>query len=244
MELIAAFDIGDRRIGVAFSDPFGTYAIPSDTYFRTGNFCEDVKNVARIAREHGATRIVCGLPLCEDGTRGIQSEKARRFAEALEKEAGLPVEMEDERYTTRAARQDLIALGVSSKRDKKKKRIDSHAAAYILENYLAQKRSEHMKEGSNSYEDDESVVELIDEDGKTYRYEHLMTFEYKNEWYCVMTPAEPQEGSDEDGEEVAIYRIAGSEEDEHLEAIEDESLLDELFDEFVRLYDEEDDEEE
>ena len=97
-----------------------------------------------------------------------------------------------------------------------------------------------MKEEANNYEEDESIVELIDEDGKTYRYEHLMTFEHKNEWYCVLTPAEPEEDSDEDGEDVAIFHIAGSEEDEHLEAIEDEALLDELFDEFVRLYDEED----
>lgn len=63
MEVIAAFDIGDRRIGVAFSDPFGEYAIPSDTYFRTGNFNEDVRAIAALAEGRGASRIVCGLPL-------------------------------------------------------------------------------------------------------------------------------------------------------------------------------------
>lgn len=242
MELIAAFDIGDRRIGVAFSDPFGKYAIPSDTYFRMGNFREDVKNIAAIARSHGAACIVCGLPLNEDGTESVQSEKTRCFAEALAKEAGLPVVLEDERYTTRAARQDLAALGVTVKRDKKKKSIDSHAAAYILENYLAQIRSETMKEKENNYEEEDNIVELIDDSGKTYRYEHLMTFDYKNEWYCALTPAEPPEESeaDDEGEDVAIFRIAGSEEDEHLEVVEDDALLDELFDEFCRLYDEED----
>lgn len=244
MELIAAFDVGDRRIGVAFSDPFGEYAIPSDTYFRTGDLSEDVKRVAAIAHAHGAGKIVCGLPLNEDGTESVQSRKTRRFAEALERESGLPVILEDERYSTRDARRDLNALGVSAKRDKKKKRIDSHAAAYILENYLAQTRSEAMKEETSNYDEDDNIVELIDEDGKTYRYEHLMTFEYNKEWYCAMTPALSAEESEEDdeGEDVAIFHITGSEEDESLEAIDDDALLDELFDEFCRLYDEDDEE--
>ena len=221
MEIYAAFDIGDKRIGVAFSDPFGEYAVPSDTYFRTGNFSADVEAVASIARSHGASRIICGLPLHEDGSESEQSKKTRRFAEALAKQSALPVVLEDERYSTRAARGDLAALGVSAKRDKKKKRIDSHAAAYILDNYLLQKRSEIMKEETNNYEEEDNIVELVDEEGKTYRYEHLMTFEYQNEWYCAMTPAEPAQESEEDneGEDVAIFHITGSEEDENLEAI-------------------------
>ena len=48
---IAAFDIGDKRIGVAFSDPFNEYAMPGDTYWRTGKFTEDVKAIARIAEK-------------------------------------------------------------------------------------------------------------------------------------------------------------------------------------------------
>lgn len=134
---IAAFDIGDRRIGVAFSDPFGSFAVPSDTYFRTGNFLQDVKAVARIAEERAVGRIVCGLPLNADGTEGIQTEKTKRFVEALQKETEIPVFLEDERYTTLQARRDLITMGVSAKRDKKKKQVDSLAAAYILEGYLA-----------------------------------------------------------------------------------------------------------
>lgn len=59
---IAAFDIGNKRIGVAISDPFGEYAIPCDTYVRTGRLSEDVTAVAKIAEEKGAQAIVCGLP--------------------------------------------------------------------------------------------------------------------------------------------------------------------------------------
>ena len=88
------------------------------------------------ARERGVTSVVVGLPLNEDGSESVQSEKTRRFAAALERE-GLSVVMEDERYTTRAARGDLLEMGVSQKRDKRKKQVDSIAAAYILESYLA-----------------------------------------------------------------------------------------------------------
>ena len=134
---IAAFDIGDRRIGAAFSDPFGEYAVPGDTYFRSGNYREDVRAVAAIAEARGVALIGCGLPLNADGTESAQTEKTRRFADALARETQIPVVFEDERYTTRAARGDLVSLGVSTKKDKRKKNIDSLAATYILESYLA-----------------------------------------------------------------------------------------------------------
>ncbi len=245
MELIVAFDVGDRRVGVAFSDPFGEYAMPSDTYFRTGDMKADAEALARLARERGAGKIVCGLPLEEDGAEGVQARKTRRFCQELERAAGIPVTFTDERYTTRAARGDLNQMGISAKKDKKKKSVDSLAAAYILENYLAETRREHMKEENNNYDDD-SLIELVDDDGNTFRYEHLMTFEYKGEWYVAVTPELPPEEDEDDGdgeEDVAIFHVVGSEEDEHLETIEDDALMDELFDEFVRLYDADDEEE-
>ena len=126
-------------MGVAFSDPFGGYAIPSDTYFRTGDFGRDVCALADIVRARGVRSVVVGLPLNEDGSESVQSEKTRRCAAALEGE-GLAVVLEDERYTTRAARVDLKEMGVSQRRDKRKKQVDSIAAAYILESYLAKNR--------------------------------------------------------------------------------------------------------
>lgn len=236
---IAAFDIGDKRIGVAFSDPFGEYAVPSDTYFRTGNFSEDVKAVAKIARDRQAGLIVCGLPVNADGTDSVQTEKTKRFISALQKETEIPVVCEDERYTTREARRDLIEAGVSSKKDKRKKAVDSLAAAYILETYLARiKKEKHkMKEERNDYDEENNIVELVDEDGNTLRYEHLMTFEYKNEWYCAFTPEQPaEEAEDDEGDEVAIFHIVGEEDDESLEQIEDDALLDEVFAEFCKQY--------
>lgn len=246
---VIAFDVGDRRIGVAISDPFGEYAIPSQTYFRTGNLQQDVQALLRIAEEQGAELIVCGLPLNADGTESVQTEKTRRFIKALQAKTNLPVLCEDERYTTREAQSDLRFLGVSSKRDKRKKSVDSLAAAYILESYLAKKPKERtnmsLKEEENDYEEDEGIVELVDEDGNTSRYEHLMTFEYKGEWYCALTPeAEAEEADEEDdgeGDEVAIYHIVGEEDDERLETIDDDDFLDEVFAEFCNQYEDFDD---
>ena len=239
IQTVVAFDIGDKRIGVAQSDPFGSYAIPGDTYFRTGDFRQDVAAVARIAKERGASLIVCGLPLNADGTESVQTQKTMRFVAALQEAAGLPVCTEDERFTTRAARGDLQQMGISAKKDKRKKSVDSLAAAYILESYLQTAKKENsMKEERNDYTEDENIVELVDDEGVTHRYEHLMTFEYKGEWYCAFTPEQPAEEADEDeeGDEVAIFHLVGEEENEDLEIIESDELLDEVFAEFCNQY--------
>lgn len=239
---IMALDIGDKRIGVAYSDPFLEYAVPSDTYFRTGDLLRDVNAISEQVALQGVTHVVCGLPVNADGTESVQTGKTRRFIEALRAKISVPVIEEDERYTTREARRDLVFLGVSAQKDKKKKSVDSLAAAYILESYLAkckkEKKNMELKEETNDYEEDDNIVELIDEEGNSYRYEHLLTFEYQGEWYCALTPevASEEAEDDEEGEEVAIYHIAGEEDNERLEAIEDEQFLDEVFAEFCNQY--------
>ena len=131
-------------------------------------------------------------------------------------------------------------IGVSVKKDKRKKAVDSIAAAYILESYLqkAKRRSDEMKEEREDYDEENNIVELIDDDGNTLKYEHLMTFEYKGEWYCAFTPvAEAEEAEeDEEGDEVVIYHLVGGENDETLEPIEDDEKLDEVFAEFCNQY--------
>ena len=241
-----ALDVGDKRIGVAVSDPFNSYAMPLKTYFRTGELLADAKALASLAEQEGVGEVVMGLPLNADGTRGIQAEKTERFFRAFREQTKIPVSLEDERYTTREARRDLVEMGVSAKRDKRNKAVDSLAAAYILEGYLAKRKEKinmSMKEERKDFEEEEdNIVELIDEEGVKREYEHLMTFEYKNEWYVALTLVEPAEEADEDeGAEIAIYHLVGGEDDEQLETIEDEALLDEVFEEFCRLY--EDDEE-
>ena len=133
MERFVAFDIGDKRIGVAISDPFNTYALPSQTYFRKG-FKQDVQALAEIAREKGATVIVCGLPVNFDGTPALQTEKTERFISALKEVTPIPIVCEDERFTTVMAHETLIEEGM--RREKRKNYVDALAAANILDGYL------------------------------------------------------------------------------------------------------------
>lgn len=237
---IIAFDIGDKRIGVAYSDPFNEYAMPGETYWRKGNFREDVKNIARIAEERFVGTIVCGLPVNFDGSESIQTEKTVRFIEALKKETKIPVVTEDERFTTLEARRVLIEGGV--RREKRKNSVDSIAASYILESYLEklkkQKKKKEtkkmsLKEEYSDYEEEGNVVELTGEDGEKIKMEHLGTLEYHGEWYACFSPLD-DENADE--AEVVIYHLVGEEDEEVLEPVEDENLLDEVFAEFCNLY--------
>lgn len=132
---IVAFDIGGKRIGVAVSDPFNEFALPSQTYWRKGNFETDVQAVLDIAREKDAGLIVCGLPLNFDGSESIQTERTRRFIDGMRARSELPIVTEDERFTTVEAEQVLIAGGV--RREKRKNSVDAIAASYILDGYLS-----------------------------------------------------------------------------------------------------------
>ena len=129
-----AFDIGDRRIGVAVSDPFNSYALPSQTYVRKG-FATDIAALTALAAEKGATDIVCGLPVNADGTPAEQTEKTERFIRALEEAFGKEVFREDERYTSIVAHEQLHESGRHAKEHKKY--VDALAAASILDGFLS-----------------------------------------------------------------------------------------------------------
>ncbi|MCA9801132.1 MAG: Holliday junction resolvase RuvX [Cyanobacteria bacterium HKST-UBA02] len=130
---IIGLDIGDRRIGIAISDPLGITAAGLETIERT-NTREDVSRVKGIARRHGAVQIVVGLPLNMDGSSGDQAEKVRSFASKLARATGLPVVYEDERLSTVGAIRTLTIQGV--KTGNKKALVDMQAAAIILQRYL------------------------------------------------------------------------------------------------------------
>lgn len=142
MERFIAFDIGDKRIGIAVSDPFNTYALPSETYFRKG-FATDIAALADIVKQKGATAVVCGLPVNFDGTEAVQTVKTRNFINALKAEINLPVYCEDERFTTIMAHQTLISEGM--RREKRKNCVDALAAANILDGFLDKLRKGDKK---------------------------------------------------------------------------------------------------
>ena len=237
-----AFDIGNKRIGVAISDPFNEYAMPCETYNRTGNFQKDVETIAKIAKDRGVGVIVCGIPYNFDGTESIQTEKTRGFIEALKTKTDLPIELEDERFTTMQARETQIMGGI--KRDDRKKTIDSIAASYILESWLnrekirnkkaeEKKMAEEMKD--EIYEDEEDrIFELEADDGTIEKLYHIATIEYRKNMYCVFQKAEPE--CEEEEDEVIIFALEGEGDDAMLVPLEDEELLDEVFAEFCHQY--------
>ncbi len=230
-------DIGDKRIGVAFSDPFNEYAMPCETYFRTKSFQADVEAIARIAKERGVGVIVCGMPVNYDGTESVQTVKTRDFVEALRQKTELPIELEDERFTTMQARETQMMGGV--KRENRKKTVDSIAASYILESYLSRqkiKEKEKMKqeEMNEVLDEEERIIELEDEEGNAEKFLHIGTIEYRGEWYCFFQKAEPETEEEED--EVVMFRLEGPEDDRRLCTLDDEQLMDEVFAEFCHQY--------
>ncbi len=135
---IIALDIGDRRVGIAISDPFNGYAMPVDTYWRTKSFETDVAAILKIITERDAGTIVCGLPVHADGTESEQTEKAKYFIQGLQERTNIPIVTEDERFTSIEAHQTLRNGGVKSKNHKKN--VDSVAASFILESYLLKRK--------------------------------------------------------------------------------------------------------
>lgn len=237
-----AFDIGNKRIGVAISDPFNEYAMPCETYTRTRNFQADVEAIAKIAKDRGVGVIVCGMPFNFDGTESIQTVKTREFVDALRQKTDLPIELEDERFTTMQARETQIMGGI--KREDRKKTIDSIAASYILESWLAREKIKNKKVeepimnnefNEEFYEEEEDrIFEVEAEDGTVEKLYHIATIEYRKAMYCIFQKAEPETEEEED--EVIIFALQGEGDDAMLVPIEDAQLLDEVFAEFCHQY--------
>ena len=132
MKLIC-YDIGNKRIGVAVSDPFMSMALPRETYWRK-NFEKDVVFLADLAKKEGADRIVCGLPVKVSGEDSEQTALTRSFIEKLKTVTNIPVVTADERFSTKEATRVLIEGAV--RREKRKNYVDSIAASFILEDYI------------------------------------------------------------------------------------------------------------
>lgn len=129
-------DIGDKRIGIAVSDPFNSYSLPVITYNRK-NLKTDLEAIEKFVSEKSATCLVCGLPVNFNGTESRQTEKARFFIEKLNERLNIKVVCVDERCSTVEAEEILIEQGKT--REERKTCIDALAAAEILQGYLNQK---------------------------------------------------------------------------------------------------------
>ena len=125
MARVLALDHGSARCGCAVSDPTGTLATPLPAIERPDTK-RGLAAVARLVDQQQPARVVLGLPLTLRGEEGEQAKRARTFAERLGRRVSVPVELHDERLTTR------LAERTGGDTD-----ADSRAAAHLLESYLA-----------------------------------------------------------------------------------------------------------
>ncbi len=130
---VMAIDYGDARTGVALSDPTGLMA-GFTTVIHSHNAQAVAQELARLAKEHGAQRLVMGYPKNMDGTEGPRAALYRDFAKLVEETAGMEVVLWDERRTTVDAHRILTETGNRGK--KRKEKVDAVAATLILEGYL------------------------------------------------------------------------------------------------------------
>jgi len=122
---VLALDHGEARCGCAVSDPSGTLATPLDVVERPDTR-RGLARLGELASELDAELVLVGLPLTLAGERGHQAEAAQRFADQLARRVRVPVELYDERLTSRMA----TATGGEAQED-------SRAAAHLLESWLS-----------------------------------------------------------------------------------------------------------
>jgi putative Holliday junction resolvase len=130
--------MGEKRIGVAVSDPLGFLARPLTTLTRN-ELIDDIEAILELVRQYEAERIIVGLPRSMNGSLGQQAERVRSFIEFLSQSTLIPVEAWDERLSTVAAEKLMIESG--KKRGKRKAQRDEVAAALILQGYLDRQRA-------------------------------------------------------------------------------------------------------
>lgn len=127
---LLGLDLGTQTIGTAFCDAGWRFASPGKTLKR-GKFGADREALAALVRERAIKGVVIGLPLNMDGSEGPRSQSSRAYARNLSAALSLPVLLWDERWSTTSAERDLIGQDMS--RAKRAERIDSAAAAVILQ---------------------------------------------------------------------------------------------------------------
>jgi putative Holliday junction resolvase len=132
---VLAIDYGERRIGLAVSDPTRTIASPAGFVTRRAGKRPPVAELVRQAQALEATALVLGLPLDDEGNETPRSEEVRRVGAELHRRTGLAVTLVDERYTTAAALRAIREMEGSTRG--RRGDIDALAAAILLQHALA-----------------------------------------------------------------------------------------------------------
>jgi putative Holliday junction resolvase len=129
-----AIDYGERRVGLAISDPTGTIASPAGVIVRRAGKRPPIAEIMRRAQTLEARGFIVGLPLDGDGNETPRSAETRTVAAELSRRTGLSVELVDERYTTAAALRAVREMGGSTRG--RKGDVDALAAAILLQQVL------------------------------------------------------------------------------------------------------------
>ena len=135
---VVGIDPGERRIGVAVSDPLGWTAQGVAVVEVRGDRAAAIAEIAEIVAGYEARLVIVGLPINMDGSHGPRAKIVEAFVAELQKVVEVPVETVDERLTTVEAEESLREGGLS--RDKRKKKVDMVAAQLILQRYLDSNR--------------------------------------------------------------------------------------------------------
>ena len=130
---ILGLDVGEKRIGVAVSDPTGFLAT-AESVLKRVSIAKDLAALAALVREYDAEAVVVGMPLHLDGRAGEQAQSVQRFIERLRPHISVPVIFWDERLSTKGAHVLLLEAGLKASR--RAARLDAAAAAVILQTYL------------------------------------------------------------------------------------------------------------
>jgi putative Holliday junction resolvase len=132
---ILAIDPGRKRVGLAVSDPFGNFAVGLET-LRSYEGKDLIPELSAVCKQYGVCRVVIGLPLHMSGEEGLGAQSARQLGQEIEQRLRLPVELLDERLTSKLAEQTLREQGVQSSKHRKQGLVDQAAAMRILQDYL------------------------------------------------------------------------------------------------------------
>ncbi|MGH7552907.1 MAG: Holliday junction resolvase RuvX [Longimicrobiales bacterium] len=142
MGRVLAIDYGERRIGLALSDPTRTIAQPLPTLVRRRGKRPPIAAILELVAANDVDRIVIGLPLSLAGEETEWTREVKEFAEAVARRSSLPVDMVDERLTSVVAERAVRSLGLPRRERERKDRVDAAAAVLILQGYLSSRQSQ------------------------------------------------------------------------------------------------------
>ena len=223
-------DFGDKTVGVAVSDPTGPIAGPVETIRRDQPEAlkSTIRRLIELAEQYEVQTVVLGYPLNMNYTEGPRAEKTLAFKKRLEKALyRIPVELWDERLSTKAAEMPLLSVGKD--RYERKKTVDQLAAVYILQGYLDALNNRLRREKTEGKAMEESKIITMYEPEEQFKstMEVFASLELDNARYFLAAvyteedPDQPEEEDDEEEDGVFIFKICSEDQQEFQVLTED-----------------------